>query len=611
VSPTPPMPSDVELELCVLGAVLVGSDALAEAQSAGAQPDMFHSHLHRAAWEAVVSIATRGEPVDVPAVVAEMRRSGSLAKGPSQREVEAKLVEAVAKAPTIRGIARHVAELRLLADRRRAIGLADGLRRWAHDEAASPEHLRALAAEAVRLGEGLAPGASRAMGRYVGAVDRKDVAWLWPGRLPRGKTVLLDGDPGLGKSTLALDLAARVTTGSPMPTGERPGEPGGVVLLSAEDDLPDTIRPRFDAAGGDPDRLYVFEAVLDADGRERLPHLVADLDTLGEVIRDVRAALVVVDVLAAYLGGVDTHRDSDVRAALMPLRRLAEETGACVLALRHLNKSGGTNPLYRGGGSIGFTGTARVVLLAARDPDDEERRVLAVVKNNLCRGPVASLAFRVVDGGGASRIAWEGPVERSAADLLVSRDPEERAAMDEAVEFLRGLLAGGQVAAKDVFTAARDAGIAEKTLKRAKATLGVRSRREGFGPGSTVWWRLPSATERGDTIEGQALDPALDPPCVGPLWGVERNRRSGGVTGADGPPAAAIEGHGGSMPPFWPSMAPHEDRTPSAAQPSATERGEGFAGTEAAGEPVGDAGPSLDPELRAFVEGVLDEGGGG
>src|SRR5262249_61214174 len=113
------------------------------------------------------------------------------------------------------------------------------------------------------------------------------------------------------------------------------------------------------------------------------------------LVRRVCARLVVVDVLAAYLSGqVDSYRDADVRRALHPLARLAEETGSVVLVLRHLSKSGGTNALYRGGGSIGIIGAARVGLLAAIDPEDDGRRVLAVTKSNLAAIPSA-LAYRL------------------------------------------------------------------------------------------------------------------------------------------------------------------------------------------------------------------------
>ena len=186
-----------------------------------------------------------------------------------------------------------------------------------------------------------------------------------------------------------------------MPDGE-PGEdrePAGVVILSAEDDLRDTIRPRLDAAGADVDRVLALEVVPDVEGGERLPTLPIDAHYILTAVRLMGACLVVVDPLSAYLGvTINSHRDQDCRRALWPLAKLAEETGAAVVVVRHLNKGNASNPLYRGGGSIGIIGAARLGLLVARDPDNGDRRVLASTKCNLAKLP-ASLGFALDTAG--------------------------------------------------------------------------------------------------------------------------------------------------------------------------------------------------------------------
>jgi hypothetical protein len=209
------------------------------------------------------------------------------------------------------------------------------------------------------------------------------------------------------------------------------------------------------------------------------------------------AALVIVDPLMAWIDSKhNTHRDQDCRRALHPLARLAEETGAAILVVRHLNKAAGLNPLYRGGGSIGIIGAARSGLLVAKDPDNPERRVLASTKCNLAKLP-PSLVFDLSpsEPGGALRVGWMAESVHTAESLLaVPRDDEDRDAVQEAVEVLRAILESGPVPSEDVKRDARKAGIAERTLHRAKSVLGVKSRKVGFTGKGSWQWSLPAHT---------------------------------------------------------------------------------------------------------------------
>ena len=329
------------------------------------------------------------------------------------------------------------------------------------------------------------------VGVLLSEVECERVAWLWPGRIPLGKITVLDGDPGLGKSTLALDLAARVTRGGLMPDGS-PGVDGGVVILTAEDGLGDTVRPRLEAAGGDPTRVVALQTVGTGDNERAVS--LENLQALEQAIRRVGAKLVIVDPVMAFLGTqTDSHRDQDIRRCLAPLARLAETNGAAFLIIRHLNKASGGNPIYRGGGSIGIIGAARSGLLVSKDPDEEARRVLASTKSNLSRPP-ESLSFELEDRAGAVRVKWLGASKHSASSLLAESDNEQdRAAVDEAKDFLRDALAGGPQPAKDVQRGAREAGISDATLRRAKSALHVTARKVGRPgmPGQGWVWALP------------------------------------------------------------------------------------------------------------------------
>lgn len=333
-------------------------------------------------------------------------------------------------------------------------------------------------------------GDQKAVIVHLSDVKREIISWVWRNRIPKGKITLLDGDPGLGKSLLTLNIAARITMGLAMPDGA-PTEAGGVVLVTAEDGLGDTVRPRLELMGADLKRIVALQSVRDREGQLR-PPTVEDVHEIEGAVDAVSAGLIVIDPLMAYLPSKrDSHRDQDVRRSLHILAQLAERKGVAVLIVRHLNKSGGSQSIYRGGGSIGIIGAARSGLLVAKDPDDENRRVLASVKSNL--GPLApSLRFAVEGVGEVPRIAWGGESTHGADSLLAasSGGPEERSAIGEAREFIADLLANGPVASKEVYAKARAAGISEITLKRAKRAMGVTSKPRGFS--GSIFWDLPS-----------------------------------------------------------------------------------------------------------------------
>lgn len=352
-------------------------------------------------------------------------------------------------------------------------------------------------------------------------VTPRRVEWLWPGRLPLGKLVMVDGDPGDGKSTMLTDLAARLSIGAPFPDGHKVDRPRSTVLLSAEDAADDTIRPRLDAAGADPSRVVILDAitVYDDVGEQiatRPPSLPADLAALERLVKAEDAALVIVDVLNAFLSSkVDGHKDQDIRGALMPMARMAERTGCCVVLIRHLNKSGGSNPLYRGGGSIGMIGAARAALLVGIDPDDEGRRILAVTKCNLAAHPPA-LAYRLMSDpdNGCARVQWEGSTAHKASDLLsIPHDGDDH---NDAADVLRAILEDGPLWAKEAFDRMADAGFSKDQAKRAKARLKVRTEKVGKpGDAEQGWrWELPRAHEGSEGSGSQ--DPAPFAPLALP-----------------------------------------------------------------------------------------------
>ncbi len=327
--------------------------------------------------------------------------------------------------------------------------------------------------------------------RSMSGVHARPVEWLWPGWVPLGKLTVLDGDPGVGKSTLLLDLAARLSRDGVMPDGAR-GPLGAALILSAEDGEEDTIRPRLAAAGAVLERICTLPTVRDEDGEMRPPEIPLDLPAIDAAVRQFGARLLVIDPLMAYLTGADASVDQEVRRALFKLSRLAERRECAVVCLRHLSKVGGDKAVYRGGGSIGIVAAARSGLVVAADPDQPGRRILAAAKCNLALPP-RPLRFALEAADGVCRVRWLGQADVTADELvrrltrpeLVKR-AEERTRLQEAVEFLRNLLADGPEPTAHCYLLAQTEGIARRTLQRALKPAGVRQRRAAKG-GDMVW----------------------------------------------------------------------------------------------------------------------------
>jgi hypothetical protein len=284
--------------------------------------------------------------------------------------------------------------------------------------------------------------------RTLSDVAPQPICWLWRNYVPLGKLVVIEGHPGTGKSVVTADLIARVTTGVAMPDGSTSDlrGPANVVILAAEDDPADTLRPRLQAAGADLSRVHLWETIT-TDEVSRLPMFPEDVATLANVVAETGAKLVVIDPITAFLSPrVDAWKDAEVRRALTPLSLLAADMGIAVLTIRHWTKALTANPLHRGGGSIAFVAAARSILAVVQHPEDDELRVLASIKSNLAARP-PSLAFEIEQAGTVPVIRWKGPVDLSANDLTgAGRDPSpERSAV---LAFVKG--AGRPVGSKEV-----------------------------------------------------------------------------------------------------------------------------------------------------------------
>jgi len=335
----------------------------------------------------------------------------------------------------------------------------------------------------------LESGKPKAISRKLADIEREDITWLWNGFIPNKKLVIIDGMPGVGKSTLTAEIAARVSTGTPFPCGTA-FEPRNVAFIAVEDGVADTIKPRVEAAGGDGNRVYSIH--IEQHGDEITPDLSEHMEIIRQKIIEDKIGLLIIDPIMALLGGkVDSYRDQDVRGITTPLARMAEELDVCILLVRHPNKSASTNALTRGGGSMAFIGAARVGWTVAKEGEDSSRRILAVSKSNIGAIP-KSLAFALIndESTGVARIEWLGESELTADDLYIETNQEEKSQTEECMEWLADFLRGMTMLKSDIVKRAWEEGFSEKVLRTASEKLKVKKTRQGAGLAHKSEWSL-------------------------------------------------------------------------------------------------------------------------
>jgi hypothetical protein len=347
-------------------------------------------------------------------------------------------------------------------------------------------------------------GKSRLKVTKASEVKRRLIDWLLPGKIALGKPTLIAGDPGLGKSLVTCDMAARVSTGRDWPANGGNCPLGDVLMVSGEDDPADTIRPRLEAAGADLTRVHIVggvESNRDGHIETRMLSLRRDIEIIRkQALALPQCRLIIVDPISAYLDGADSHNNADMRAVIAPLAELARSIGAAIILVTHLNKATGGQAIYRSMGSLAFVAAARAAFLVTRDKRDSSRRLFLPTKNNL--GPDATgMAYRIEEVDEVPRVVWDEEIIALSADdaLRADNDPDEHETtlVAGAVEWLRELLADGPVASNDVKLEAKEAGYSLATLRRAQAILKIKPHRgPGVCGGINWYWGMPGSNKR-------------------------------------------------------------------------------------------------------------------
>jgi hypothetical protein len=328
------------------------------------------------------------------------------------------------------------------------------------------------------------PKDKRLLSIEVSTICPEPVSWLWPNYFPCAKLSLLSGDPGCGKTWLSLDIAARLSTGNPWPDHSQNGLKGNTLILSCEDGASDTFRPRLDRLGADLSRIFLLQEPLDLSTEQGRALLASEVEQR-------KPHLIIIDPVFDYSGNVNPNAVEKVRAMLTPLGALAEQSRAAVLLTSHLNKSSTMQAIYRTSGSAsGWIGKARAAFLILRDEEDlgycgRQRRILAPVKTNLSPMEPKPLYFLISENAG---LEFEPvPEDFSLDEHLMAKGHHGAPQLDEAKKFVKETLKNGPIEASEILEQAQRAGIAQKTINRAKKDLGIIPTREGGTHGRWMW----------------------------------------------------------------------------------------------------------------------------
>ena len=292
-------------------------------------------------------------------------------------------------------------------------------------------------------------------------VDTQTVEWLWEPYIPFGKVTIVQGNPGEGKTTLALRLCAACTNRKPFPAMAE-HEPFNVIYQTAEDGLGDTVKPRLMEADADLDRVLVID-----EGKQELS--LSD-ERIERAIRQTGARLIILDPIQAYVGEkTDMNKANEIRPIFRRLAEVAERTGCAVVLIGHLNKAAGGQSAYRGLGSIDFRAAARSVLLIGRVKREPNVRVIIHDKSSLA--PEGKpMAFSL---GAESGFSWIGEYDITADELLSGTGGNTETKTEQAERLILDLLADGkEMASEDIVKAAAEAGISERTVQNAKRSMG-------------------------------------------------------------------------------------------------------------------------------------------
>ena len=315
--------------------------------------------------------------------------------------------------------------------------------------------------------------------KIYSTVEKQEVKWLWYPYIPYGKLTLLQGDPGDGKSTFMINIAASLTCGGILPDGSNLGEAGNVIYQGAEDNVGDTIKPRLEAAGADCSKVAFID---DTDKGATFID-----DRLEKAIETFHARLLVLDPFQAFMpSNADMQNASHIRSIMRKLGQVAEKNECAIVMIGHMTKSTGGKRLYRGLGSIDIAAICRSVLMISRDEQNSEIRYMYQVKSNLAPESNAIGFVMNTDRG----FQWLGKcnIDKKAEAVICSRKVTKK---EKAAEYLEIMLSAEDVPSAEIIQRMDSIGIKERTVRTAQKEMGVEAYRK-----KGIWyWHMPENEE--------------------------------------------------------------------------------------------------------------------
>lgn len=322
-------------------------------------------------------------------------------------------------------------------------------------------------------------------------VKEEEIDWIWRPHLARKEVTILEGDPGLGKSYLAQIIAGSIATGRRLisPYKGQPKVHGPIVYFDMENNAGSVTKPRLSQNGfTDFSGMYnVVQQAFSIDDED-------SLDFVYEQLERIKPSLIVFDTLNMYIGKADTHKASEVAQAFSIFMSIAKDFNCAVLVLRHLTKGGGA-AIYRGQGSMGFAGAARVVISVGVDPDDTDTRVFAHTKNNLTKAPQA-MSFRIEERDkGASEFIWGEFVNLSSQEIMdaaaeARAEGKQGTGIQEAMEFLESTITNEAHPIDKLYRMGEKRSISRKMLDRAASKMHIKKKIKGKGKDRVETWEI-------------------------------------------------------------------------------------------------------------------------